>query len=523
MRSFGREPQRRTTVRKQLFSNSIYNKSRVHSIGKLDSIKCYLGILCVVLVVTLAVRLSTLLGSVPLHPANSYIPSLPLRLQAFDNITLAMRQLKSSQVFGSQGIHIAPNILCFKYTNDMERQHWGRPDKYVSCYVENACFNPLSNTLYIPHWDSKNIQIMDFDKGLDIVGTKEESLQNMVFERIQNPVFFLCRFNPENIYHDIVDSKIPIFANLLSSGLFDTETFSWKKEPLIYNYRLTETKTTPFDSLLKYITSSTTVSSSNLPTTSICIDKLYLGTNAAVRVDMRGNFDRPDSPSKPFNQSMLFSRVIVANIVDELLPNYKDNLIVNHVANRTNYYDLSIWMATMERNFLWPLSLNGEPHNGTHIVILKRVSPKRNVTNWQEVEDTVASVVSSRGYSIAFHDFVNVSLSDQVLILSRATVFVSSHGAGMTHMIWMNPKSIVIEIISASNPRLFFPALAADFDLQLYQYVEHNVIGDFDQDSSIRLNVNSFIHQLSEALWLSDQQFGIAPGCHNPYQMKDFL
>jgi hypothetical protein len=434
-----------------------------------------------------------------------------------------MRQLKSSEVFGSQGIPIAPNILCFKYTNDMERKNWGRPDKYVSCYVENACFNHLHNTLHIPHWDSRKIQIMDFDKGLDILGTKGDSLQNMVFERIQNPVFFLCRFNPENIYHDIVDSKIPIFANLLSSGLFETETFSWKERPLLYNYRLTETKTTPFDLLLKYMTSSTTVSSSNLPRTSICMDKLYLGTNAAVRVDMRGNFDGPDSPSKSFNQSMLFPRFIVANIVDELLPNYKENLIANHVVNRTNYYDLSIWMATMERDFLWPLSLNGEPQNGTHVVILKRVSPKRNVTNWQEVEDTIASVVASRGYSISFHDFVNVSLTDQVLILSRATVFVSSHGAGMTHMIWMNPKSIVIEIISASNPRLFFPALAADFDLQLYQYVEHDVIGDFEQDSCIHLNVNSFIRQLSEALWLSDQQFGVTPLCHNPYQQKDFL
>jgi hypothetical protein len=58
-----------------------------------------------------------------------------------------------------------------------------------------------------------------------------------------------------------------------------------------------------------------------------------------------------------------------------------------------------------------------------------------------------------------------------VLILSRATVFVLSHGAGMTHMIWMNPKAIVMEIISAYYPRLFFPALAADFGLQLYQYI----------------------------------------------------
>jgi hypothetical protein len=435
-----------------------------------------------------------------------------------------MGQLKSSQVFGSQGISIAPNILCFKYTNDMERKKFGRPDKYVSCYVENACFNHQNKTLYISNWDPKKLQIMDFDEGLEILGTREDSAaQHMVFERIQNPVFFLCRFNPENIYHDIVDSKIPIFANLLSSGLLDIKTLSWKEKPLIYNFRLTETKTTPFDLLMQYITSSTTVSSSNLPRTSICMDKLYLGTNAAVRVDKRGNFDLPVSPSKPFNQSMLFSRFVIANIVAESLPNYKENLTANHVAHITNYYDLSMWMAKMERNILWPISLHGEPHHGTHVVILKRDSPKRNVTNWQEVEDTIASVVASRGYSISFHDFVNVSLTDQVLILSRATVFVSSHGAGMTHMIWMNPKSIVIEIISASNPRLFFPALAADFDLQLYQYVEHDVIGDFEQDSCIHLNVNSFIRQLSEALWLSDQQFGVTPLCHNPYQQKDFL
>jgi hypothetical protein len=93
----------------------------------------------------------------------------------------------------------------------------------------------------------------------------------------------------------------------------------------------------------------------------------------------------------------------------------------------------------------------------------------------------------------------------------------------MTHMIWMNPKSIVIEVISASNTRLFFPALAADFDLQLYQYVEHDIVGDYDTDSSIRVNVSSFIRQLSKALWLSDQQFGIAPGCSNPYHQKDIV
>ena len=33
-----------------------------------------------------------------------------------------------------------------------------------------------------------------------------------------------------------------------------------------------------------------------------------------VCVDLGGNSDRPDSPSEPLNQTMLFSRFVVANI-----------------------------------------------------------------------------------------------------------------------------------------------------------------------------------------------------------------
>ena len=61
------------------------------------------------------------------------------------------------------------------------------------------------------------------------------------FERAHNPVFVLSRFSPENFYHDLVESKIPIFSYLLNTGLFDTKKLGWRETSLFYNFRLIET------------------------------------------------------------------------------------------------------------------------------------------------------------------------------------------------------------------------------------------------------------------------------------------
>jgi capsular polysaccharide biosynthesis protein len=218
------------------------------------------------------------------------------------------------------------------------------------------------------------------------------------------------------------------------------------------------------------------------------------------------------------------------NVVTEyVLPDFKQLVVDEQSKDSSSLpsnetlaspYDYAIWMARLERGYVWPRLKHASAY-GTHILFVLRAPPTgRVIINLQElVEAARKEIADKRGYSFQVVDFTEMELSDQILLSSRATVFVSSHGAGLTHSMWMHSGSVMFETKSGSNSRQFFPFLAADFAVHSVQYVVQGkgVRDPNNVDSDIEvLDVEDWLEHLRHAVWLSDKTFGIPDGCTKP-------
>lgn len=99
-------------------------------------------------------------------------------------------------------------------------------------------------------------------------------------------------------------------------------------------------------------------------------------------------------------------------------------------------------LANVEQNVFWKQMLQQSPSPyGTHILLLKRLG-SRIVKNSEDlVIKVIEEFVNDRGYTLHVSDFKDLALEQQIIRSSRATVFASSHGAGITNAMWMVPGS----------------------------------------------------------------------------------
>ncbi|MCF8260980.1 MAG: glycosyltransferase family 61 protein [Melioribacteraceae bacterium] len=74
-------------------------------------------------------------------------------------------------------------------------------------------------------------------------------------------------------------------------------------------------------------------------------------------------------------------------------------------------------------------------------------STRRSILNHHELSTTLQSMVKA---PFEFHNLQleNLSFRDQIEIFSKAKVVIAQHGAGLANCIWMNPKSIMVELSS---------------------------------------------------------------------------
>jgi hypothetical protein len=201
----------------------------------------------------------------------------------------------------------------------------------------------------------------------------------------------------------------------------------------------------------------------------------------------------------PAYESILFPRHVVYNMATKLGLGggyLSDPSVIPLLRDPVEAAD---WMAGKEREILWPLLAEhylsiSESHGdnsptgpelkmadgkSTHILFIHRMgsSRSREILNWKDFRDTLSAILSSRGYSFQFINPGNMTAEEQVLVGSRATLYVSVHGANMANIVWMNPRATTLEIVSKTlektyQDKYFFEKVAADFNSFYLKYVD---------------------------------------------------
>jgi hypothetical protein len=125
------------------------------------------------------------------------------------------------------------------------------------------------------------------------------------------------------------------------------------------------------------------------------------------------------------------------------------------------------------------LGIDGFDEGGTHVTVIDRASSedfyhlpesethmsgreRRWVPNLNEIQGSFGGATT-----LVIKDFAGMEPEDQISLVSRSSVLVGQHGAGLAHMVWMPKNSIVIEIAPPLPPQVerLFETLAQTLGL----------------------------------------------------------
>jgi capsular polysaccharide biosynthesis protein len=100
------------------------------------------------------------------------------------------------------------------------------------------------------------------------------------------------------------------------------------------------------------------------------------------------------------------------------------------------------------------------------------------MSNWPEFRKVLSKVLSSRGYSFQFVNPEDMTAEEQVLVSSRATLYVSVHGANFANQVWMNPRATSLEIVSKFNKMTHYEGLAKNYNTFYLRYFAQHWVGN---------------------------------------------
>jgi hypothetical protein len=103
------------------------------------------------------------------------------------------------------------------------------------------------------------------------------------------------------------------------------------------------------------------------------------------------------------------------------------------------------------------------------VLLILRTGSKRNILNQQEVIDALSELPIQLETSV----FSQISLNQQFCLIESSDMVISLHGAALSHVMFMKPKSFLIEIFPFSFRKTIFNNLANMMDVN-YLYWQNN-------------------------------------------------
>ena len=96
-----------------------------------------------------------------------------------------------------------------------------------------------------------------------------------------------------------------------------------------------------------------------------------------------------------------------------------------------------------------PSSLQAEEETPINILYLsRRPHEDRRILNEEALLESMRAMVGDmRGVELHEHDFGALSFPEQIRAAAAADVLIGPHGAGLTHVLFQKPQSVLIELI----------------------------------------------------------------------------
>ncbi|ELS05062.1 capsular polysaccharide biosynthesis protein [Xenococcus sp. PCC 7305] len=114
--------------------------------------------------------------------------------------------------------------------------------------------------------------------------------------------------------------------------------------------------------------------------------------------------------------------------------------------------------------FLAKVNLDNEKYP-QKIYISRSRSSSRHVINEKEVVEKLTPL----GFQTVFLE--ELSLTEQIALFANAKVIMSTHGSGLTNLVFCSPDTIVIELFSPHYVRTYYWIIAQQLKLKYYYYL----------------------------------------------------
>ena len=439
------------------------------------------------------------------------------------------------------------HLACFKHSNQEERMYYLAADTFAACYVEDLCWDMEGGAGAPSFTAPQQRDVNDSDEGVagwpwgGEVRLRHRDMTVSVLPREPGPLpypveantsltVFWTPFASDNPYHELVEFASSVFATAFNSmeGYYDPRELRFDRDLRIVLLSPCTTGA-PFEKDIIGALSRYPVRVITELNQSVCFKRVWFGLPFFVRADSRYELRYSPFKARPDLVRMLFSRNIARRMLEDRYdrqqklkqrqPAVHDladlKAVVNHLAQE-------------ERDLFWPLI---KWPKGTLVVLIERVN-KRRVKNFADLVERCQQEFGSRGYKVVSAQLENMSVQDQILLTSRATVMVGPHGAGLSHLMWMQPSSVLLELRPAHNNRCFFQFLASDHQITYLLYQPQRLLktlnkvglgGSEDINGDFEVEVDVVVEQMKFALSLSDQNFGISSECTQPITTEEAL
>lgn len=174
----------------------------------------------------------------------------------------------------------------------------------------------------------------------------------------------------------------------------------------------------------------------------------------------------------------------------------RNSILLPDIAPTGNFREEIIRKLNQRMRNHWINKKNIDLRNQKRIYISRKNAQRRRLKN----EDEIIPILKKHGFTIVDFDILN--FEEQLSYILNCEVLVGGHGSGLSHMLWMKPKSKIFEIRTEnnSNDNCFFSlASALDHD---YYYVmaDKNNHKKSNHLSDIIIDVNYFSSNLSKML-----------------------